>query len=200
MILGHRRRGLVAAAALLWLSSIPVTLALASSGEGAPARSTAVAGAAAIRTLPPSVPARVDRMPRVSRGAGATAFVGRDGEEITAHRLARYLRRRGSPMATHASTLVTAGMRYGIDPRAIVAIAGVESHFGDVMPCFNAWGWGPNECRWSSWRQAIMSYARVVTEAYPSLRHGDFATASRGYNPLNAERWAAKCRAYFSAI
>jgi membrane-bound lytic murein transglycosylase B len=214
MLMRFRRRALMAPAVILWFASIPVTLALASGDPDAAQADAGAAGAglsaAAVEVAPPAVPARLDRLPHVSRATRAAAlpdaafpgatFRGRDGELITPERLAAFLDRYGSPMAGHAATIVEAGRRYRIDPRSIVAIAGVESRFGAVMPCYNAWGWGKNACRWYSWRQAILSYARVVSEAYPSLRHGDFATASRSYNPANAAAWAAKCRAYFSAI
>ena len=197
MLTRLRRRRLLAPAVILWIASIPITFALAPH-EGARGR-VSVVEAGALRPLP--APAATPRVPaRVARAAKPLVYVARDGEHITPARLRRYLWRRHSPMAAHAETLVAAGIAYRMDPRAVVAVAGAESSFGLVMPCHNAWGWERGACRWSSWRQAIMTYTRLVSAHYPSLRRGDFRTAGRTYNPGNWAQWAARCRGYFSAI
>jgi hypothetical protein len=53
-----------------------------------------------------------------------------------------------SPMYPYAETFVTEADKYGLDWRLVVAIAGVESAFGNLIPyqSNNAWGWrgGPD--------------------------------------------------------
>lgn len=189
---------LVPLAAAMGVAALVMVSVLPASSPATPERIT-VLRAGAMRPLTIDGP-RLVRPARVSRAAPPPVFVGRDGRRVSPARLRRFLAGRGSPMSRHAETLVLAGIAHGVDPRAVVAVAGVESSFGLIMPCYNAWGWGGGRCRWSSWRQAIWSYTRLIAGAYPSLRRGDFVTAGRNYNPANAAQWAARCDAYFHSI
>jgi len=44
--------------------------------------------------------------------------------------IANYLRGKGSPLASFANDFVQVGSKYGIDPRFLVAISGIETSFG----------------------------------------------------------------------
>lgn len=127
-------------------------------------------------------------------------YVGTDGERITAGRIEAFLKRQRSPMAAYATTIVASGIRYGVDPRVIVAISGVESTFGRFANHYNAWGWNSGKARWSSWSVAIERYTKALGSAYRSLRHGRFAAASRTYCPPCGNRWGRQALAIFKRI
>lgn len=100
-----------------------------------------------------------------------------------------------SPYAVH---MVRAGIGYGVDPRVVVAISGVESSYGRHAIGHNAWGWG--RYRWSSWPHAIDDYTRQLAAGYRSLRTGRFHRASRSYCPPCGRRWGVKAAAIFRTI
>lgn len=49
---------------------------------------------------------------------------------VTADQIRQYLTRKGSPLARYANDFVQVGAKYGIDPRFLVAISGIETSFG----------------------------------------------------------------------
>ncbi len=51
-------------------------------------------------------------------------------EALLSQRISNYLRRKGSPLAPYANDFVRTGNKYGIDPRFLVAISGIETGFG----------------------------------------------------------------------
>lgn len=51
-------------------------------------------------------------------------------EQLLSQQIAGYLRRKGSPLASYANDFVEVGNKYGIDPRFLVAISGIETGFG----------------------------------------------------------------------
>lgn len=91
------------------------------------------------------------------------------GRSVSAQSLDRYLQSKASPISGSGTALLAAGVRYRIDPRLIVAIAGAESYFG-VQLCapFNAWGWGcPNgPVRFTSFDDAVARIAKGLRENY----------------------------------
>ncbi len=138
--------------------------------------------------------AKVDAGPAPSR----FSYRGADGQQITAARIRSFLERQRSPMARYSQHIVDAGLKYRVDPRVVVAIAGVESTYGRYAWSYNAWGWG--RMRWSSWRTAIDGYTQALSLQYRSLRTGRFAAASRTYCPPCGSRWGIKALAIFRAI
>ncbi|MGH2831121.1 MAG: hypothetical protein ACRDJM_11615 [Actinomycetota bacterium] len=127
-------------------------------------------------------------------------FDGADGQQITPARIRRFLVRRDSPMARYAEEIVVAGLRYRVDPRVVVAIAGVESTYGLYSRGHNAWGWNAGRARWSSWRTAIDGFTRALGREYRSLRTGRFAAASRTYCPPCGRGWGVQALRIFRSI
>lgn len=126
-------------------------------------------------------------------------FRSDDGDVVTPRRIHRFLDSQGSPMARYAKHIVRAGVRYEIDPRVIVAIAGVESGYGRQAPGYNAWGWG--RARWGSWPGAIEAFSRSVAASYRSLRGGHFERAARSYCGAHCQgRWDVRARSIFHSI
>lgn len=68
-----------------------------------------------------------------------------------------FLRQKTSPLAGLGSAFVQTGSRYGVDPRALVAISGGETSFGKYGPSqaiHNPFGIGPNKS-FGNYQQAI---------------------------------------------
>lgn len=114
-----------------------------------------------------------------------------DGEAVvTADQIRDFLSRHNSPMADHAEEIILAGNRYDIDPRMIVAIAGVESQYGKRCRGFNAWGWNGGRTRWSSWTESIDVYSASMETHYPNWRN--IKRVAPRYNPNTPEAWGRK--------
>lgn len=103
-------------------------------------------------------------------------------------------------MAPYSGRIVDAGIRHGVDPRVVVAIAGVESSFGVHAPGFNAWGWDSGRARWKSWPQAIDKYTERLSSAYTALRTGHFKRVSSTYCPPCGSRWGVLASYIFGLI
>jgi hypothetical protein len=80
-----------------------------------------------------------------------------------------------SPMAPYAKFIVETADSYGLDWRLVVAISGVESSFGNIVPggdSNNAWGWrgiNKNAKGWSvfaTWEDGIAEITRGLAEGY----------------------------------
>ena len=98
------------------------------------------------------------------------------------------LKQRGSPMAGLGNIFVAAGKKYGVDPRLLVSISGIESSFGKYIPegTHNAWGWGPGH-PFPSWSAGISAVAKGLKTGYidqglttPAEIVGKYAPASAG--------------------
>jgi hypothetical protein len=97
---------------------------------------------------------------RSSLGTSRTKFHTTDPRILAMN---RFLNDYHSPMVNHAELFIIEADRYGLDWRLIVAISGVESAFGNLIPkgSHNGWGWrgrNPDERGWSqfeSWDEAI---------------------------------------------
>ncbi len=93
--------------------------------------------------------------------------------------LYNFLVAHNSPMAPYASDFVKYAKMYNIDWKVLVAISGVESGFGRVIPqstsgvlSYNAWGWTGGSynfggfASFGSWPVAIQSIAQGISSSY----------------------------------
>lgn len=75
----------------------------------------------------------------------------------------------GAPLAGQGQMLVEVGQKYGVDPRALAAIARKESQFGKTSGRFknNAWGWGvhlgPSVNTSPTWRAGAEKVAKGLS-------------------------------------
>jgi hypothetical protein len=61
---------------------------------------------------------------------------------VTEQVIQSYLRKKGSPLAANARDFIDVGNRYGIDPRFLVAVSGIETSFGKTgSGVRNPFGW-----------------------------------------------------------
>jgi murein DD-endopeptidase MepM/ murein hydrolase activator NlpD len=105
-----------------------------------------------------------------------------------------FLTKRGSPMAGLGHIFVAAGQKYGVDPKLVASISGIESSFGKhIFGNFNAWGWGPGRS-FGSWQEGITTVTRGLREGYlsrglrtPQQIVSRYAPASDGNDEQN---WA----------
>jgi hypothetical protein len=105
-----------------------------------------------------------------------------------------FLQGKGSPMAGLGSVFVGSGRKYGVDPRLLVGISGIESSFGKhIYGSYNAWGWGPGK-PFSSFEEGIATVAKGLRSGYLDRGLTDpysigkrYAPASDGNNP---HHWA----------
>lgn len=139
-----------------------------------------------------------DRSPEAVWARPLPTYVGDSGEVVSAPQLARFLARHRSPLAGYASHLVQAGATYGVDPRLVVAIAGVESSYGKRCRGHNAWGWNNGRTRWESWPESIDNYTRLLAERYPNWRN--IRRIAPIYNPNTPEAWGRKVKGLMASI
>lgn len=206
------RRAAVATVILLVVVVLAISVA-SSGGQGsaaAPAEDdefvSAVRAAARARVVSAAPdaagPVRGVAAPRVDPGRReALVYVGADGERITPARVAAFLQRQGSPLAPYADVFVEAGVEHDVDPRLVVAIAGIESVFGERQIGHNAWGWGTygdNVRRFPDWPTAIRTYTAELAARYDT---GSFGPAfAQRYCPPNWERWYAAVNSFFAGV
>ncbi len=101
-------------------------------------------------------------------------------------------------MADHVDALVASANKYRVDPRFIVAVAGVESSFGKRCRGYNAWGWNNGKTRWGSWPEAIDNYSRLISEKYPNWR--SIKRIAPRYNPNTPDAWGRKVAYLMASI
>lgn len=135
---------------------------------------------------------------RVRAGSARLAYVDVSGRFVTAEQIRRFLESQGSPMAKYAENIVLAGNRYGVDPRLIVAISGVESTFGKYCSYYNAWGWNNGRTRWRSWTHAIDQFARAFAQKYPNQTN--VRRMAPRYNPVTPDSWGRKVLMFMALI
>ena len=128
------------------------------------------------------------------------AYVTDDGERITTDRVRAFLERKGSPLAPYADDIVAAGLANDVDPRLIVAIAGIESSYGRRQAGHNAWGWGGSArfARWPDWPTAIAEYTRRLTDRFDTDDVDE--SFARRYTPPNWQRWLTVVRSILRDI
>lgn len=104
----------------------------------------------------------------------------------TANAIDKYLLSKNSPLAGYGPKFMSAGIKYGVDPRLLIAIAGQESSFGltgNAVAIKNAWGIGPHKS-YASWDAGIDA-------AFYNIAEGDYYFKEGRYtiNEIQ-ERWA----------
>ncbi len=82
--------------------------------------------------------------------------------------LAKFLKGRGSPMASDAEKLVRIADKYGLDWKLLPAIAGVESQYGRMIPAgsYNPYGWNNGSAYFSDWASASEHVAAGIRTRY----------------------------------
>ncbi|MGD9531546.1 MAG: hypothetical protein AB7V44_32790, partial [Pseudonocardia sp.] len=94
----------------------------------------------------------------------------------------------GSPLVGLGPVFVTEGVRNGIDPRALVAIARHESVLGTAgsgVGIHNAFGWGP-AIPFRSWEANIATVARGLARNYVGRGHATLAEIQPIWAPVGA--------------
>lgn len=82
--------------------------------------------------------------------------------------LQSYLQKYNSPMVDNAQDFVDAAEQYELDWRLVASIAGVESTYGKhILPgSYNPFGWGGGRIHFDSWRDAIYTVSKGISEKY----------------------------------
>ncbi len=89
-------------------------------------------------------------------------------EDDRAKILKSFLENRGSPMAQEAEELVEIADKYKIDWKLLPAIAGVESHYGQLIPAgsYNPYGWNNGGAYFKNWEDASEHVASGIRTRY----------------------------------
>lgn len=118
------------------------------------------------------------------------SFGGPGTEPVTAEAIDDYLQSKASPMAGSGAQFVASGVRWRVDPRFVVAIAGAESYFGlKTCASHNAWGWGcPNgPFAFDSWAAGFDTVAKGLRENYLGQGRTTVGEIHLKYAPPNAD-------------
>jgi hypothetical protein len=122
-------------------------------------------------------------------GAASATPMFPPGSTPTAAMLDAYLASKGSPMAGQGAAFVASGMRWQVDPRLLVAIAGAESSFGQVT-CGpnNAWGWAcPNDpADFATWAAGIDTVTQGLRRYYLDEGRTSVSLIQQKYCPVGA--------------
>lgn len=107
----------------------------------------------------------------------------------------KYLDTYNSPMIAHASEIVEAADRYGIDFRLITAIAQQESNLCKRIPpdTYNCWGWGIHSrgtLGFTSFTDGIETVSRGLKQEYIDKGYTDPEVIMSKYTPLSDGSWA----------
>lgn len=100
----------------------------------------------------------------------------------------RVLTEAGSPLAGEGSTFVEAAASVGLDPRALVAIAGHETvlmTYGPAAAINNPFGIGPGH-RYPTAAASIQAAAKLLSTGYLAEGRTTLATISSKYAPVGA--------------
>ena len=107
----------------------------------------------------------------------------------TAAGIDAYLASKGSPMTGQGAAFMTSGMRWRVDPRLLVAIAGAESSFGQIT-CGpnNAWGWAcPNDpADFATWAAGIDTVTEGLRNYYLDEGRTSVSLIQQKYCPVGA--------------
>jgi hypothetical protein len=138
----------------------------------------------------------------------AGAFAPAAAAAPDAAQLDAFLTQRDSPMTGSGATFIAEGQLYGVDPVFLVAIAGAETSFGQLLysqngdQCtYNAFNWfyGPTwpTSDFTSWDAGI---ARVAEGLGGPLYHGaglySVDAIAPKYCPDGTEQWVANVKAF----
>lgn len=159
----------------------------------------ALAGAASLAALPAAA----------ARGPGAVAAL-RCVAPADAAGLDAMLRDGGSPLAGHGGAFVSEGLRAGIDPRALVAIAAHETLLETYAPALlirNPFGLGPG-MSFSGEDEAIALAARTLARSYVPEGRDTLETIGAKWAPVGAandpgglnESWTRGVGTYYAAL
>jgi hypothetical protein len=144
--------------------------------------------------------------------AGALALAPTAAAAPDASQLDAFLAQHASPMTGTGATFVREGQEHGVDPVFLVAIAGAETSFGELLysengdQCtYNAFNWfyGPTwpTSDFSSWDEAI---ARVAEGLGGSLYHAAGLTSvdaiAPKYCPDGTEQWVANVKQFMAEL
>lgn len=92
----------------------------------------------------------------------------KEKRDTTATVIAKYLKKKNSPLVAQAVTFYEAAVKNGLDPYLLVAVAGAESSFGKYTPGnFNVFGWGRGRIGFQSYEHCIETVAyKIATLPY----------------------------------
>ena len=124
-----------------------------------------------------------------------------DEVDPMAKRIEAFLDHYRSPLAEHADFIVAISHTYGIDPRLLVSIAGVESTFCKFIPAhsFNCFGWGiyhGKVTRFPNYKFGVQEVARGLSRPpYKGKTYQEFAGT---YS--ESKDWAQKVEYFYERI
>lgn len=106
-----------------------------------------------------------------------------------------------SPMVDNAQDFVEAAEQYNLDWRLVVSISGVESTFGKhIAPnTFNPFGWGGGYIKFSSWREAIYTVSKGLSENYVADGLDTPLKMQRRYAPPSST-WGSKVNYFMQKL
>ena len=121
-------------------------------------------------------------------GGSSSPFIAAGGPPSAAL-IDAYLASKGSPMTGQGAAFMKSGARWQVDPRLLVAIAGAESSFGQVV-CGpnNAWGWAcPNDpADFATWADGIDTVMSGLRRYYLDEGRTSVSLIQQKYCPVGA--------------
>ncbi len=121
--------------------------------------------------IPFGIPRQTHAEEKASVSSASLAMVSKQPVDTRVKALREYLARYESPLADDAKTFIDEADKHNLDWRFVVAIAGVESYYGQYLPegSNNGWGWGiygSNMTSFQSYEEGIKTISKSLREQY----------------------------------
>ena len=133
--------------------------------------------------------------------ASAQLFYAEKTPDLRIFKLANFLEKHRSPLATYAPFFIQKADEYSLPWSLVAAIAGVESTFGKAIPynSFNAYGWANGQYYFQNWQESIEVVSKMLKLKYINRGATSIEAIARIYAPPS-QTWAGKVRFFMEKI
>jgi hypothetical protein len=110
-----------------------------------------------------------------------------------------------SPLSGNGLAFVENGLKYVVDPRLVVAIAGAETSFGSrTCGQFNAWNWFWNgtcaNSPFTSWQSGLITVTKFLNKSYLNKGYTTIPSIGGHYCASGCEHWVPNVTLFYTEM